>query len=605
MKGRLLGIVSLFFLSACQTAPSAAPRSSPPPAARRVFLLSLDGAGADELHRLYREGALTAGGFARFFQEGQIADRLVPVNPTLTAPNHISLATGYLADRTGIVGNNLHQPGTPFLEKVSGFAATIETETLWEAARRQGKRVGVIAWPGADNTGERRRADWGMTYVNEPDREAELITRERRSWEPAGEYAKLHGIESRSPVRGVRVNVGASGSRRQTFNLLAVDRTDDGAVNYDGVVVLPSSGEGRAGSVPTPLAVGAWGDVPCRIAADSTAAPRDTLCAVKLLDLDPGLAGARVYFGGLYSMGAYPPHFAAALADRGLLWPGPPDDDRLDETWAGRPGIDLETWLQQNERFTRFFGDSHLMMGYMPVLDEAGHQLSMIDRRQPRFSPQRRDELAAARRRIWQAVDRELARLLAAVDLQTTVVAVVSDHGMAPVHTMLDPNVRLREHGLLATDAQGEILREGTSAYAVGSGGVSQIYVAGGSRDLVRTVRRLFSDWTVDGEKPVERILTRKEAAEVGLDHPNSGDLILFLREGYSAHGKLLKEGTAAAPTNALGMHGYLNGHPQVHGIYLALGAGIAKGGAGTVQNPEVAGRVAAWLGIEKPRPRP
>src|SRR6185295_2555311 len=186
-------------------------------------LLSLDGASAHELHRLYREGAFAAGGFARFFAEGQVADALIPVNPTLTAPNHISLAAGYPASRTGIVANVFHRPGTPFLETVSGFAAPIETETLWEAARRQGERAGVMAWPGADDTGPRRRADWGMTYVNTPDREAELVTLKRRNWEAAAPSS----IDSRSPIRSARISVGAGA---QTFDLFAVDRTDDGTV---------------------------------------------------------------------------------------------------------------------------------------------------------------------------------------------------------------------------------------------------------------------------------------------------------------------------------------------------------------------------------------
>jgi predicted AlkP superfamily pyrophosphatase or phosphodiesterase len=616
MQARLRWIVSLLVLAACQTAPSRAPQSVPPAAApRRVLLLSLDGASTDELHRLHREGAFSAAGFARFFAEGQVADRLVPVNPTLTAPNHISLAAGYPAARTGIVANTFHRPGNPFLETVSGFAAAIDTETLWEAARRQGKRVGVITWPGADDNGERRRADWGMIYVNTPDRRADLVTLERRSWEPAGEFARLQGIESRSPVRGARATAGSGGPGTQAFNLLAVDRTDDGAVNYDGLVVLQSRGEGRARSLPAPLTAGAWGEVPCQVVPTADSKARETLCPIKLLQLDPGLAGVRLYFGALYPIQAYPADFAAALAAQGLIWPGPPDDRRLGDSWAGKPGIDLETWTQQDERFAHFFGDSllaavqrpdwDLLMGYMPVIDEAGHQLTLADPRQPGFSPQRRDELAVARRRVWQAVDRELARLLAAIDLRTTVVAIVSDHGMAPVHTLIDPNVLLREHGFLAADDDGKILKDGTAAYAVGSGGLSHVYIAPGRGDLVRTLRRLFAEWTIDGERPVERIFTRQEAVEVGLDHPNSGDLILFVHEGYSAHGQLLKEGRASAPSNALGMHGYLNVHPEVHGIYMALGAGISPGNAGTVRNPEVAGRVAGWMGMEKPRPKP
>ena len=67
-------------------------------------------------------------------------------------------------------------------------------------------------------------------------------------------------------------------------------------------------------------------------------------------------------------------------------------------------------------------------MGYVPVVDEAAGRLLLTDPRQPGFSPERRDALAAARNRgrIWPAVDRELTRVLATLDLRTTVVAVVA-----------------------------------------------------------------------------------------------------------------------------------------------------------------------------------
>jgi predicted AlkP superfamily pyrophosphatase or phosphodiesterase len=580
-----------------------------------VILLSLDGASADDLHRLYEEGALTGGGFVRFFQEGQVADRLVPVNPTLTAVNHISLATGYPAGQTGIVSNTFHPSGAPFTETASGFAAAIGTETLWEAAKRQGRRVGVTTWPGADDTGPRRRADWGMIYVHDPDRRAELLSLERGSWHPAEGLARSLGIVSRSPTQRAQVKIGVGRAGTQAFDLLAVDRTDDGKVNYDGILLAQVRGDSHP-DLGKPLSVGAWEDRPCEVLPLGAGA-RETVCPVKLLALDPGLASMRLYFAALFPIQAYPPGFASALAAQGLTWPGPPDDRGLSDTWAGKPGIDLQTWLEQSDRFTRFFGDSliaaakrpgwDLLMGYVPVIDQAGHQLLLTDPRQPGFSPERRDELAAARRRVWQDVDRELARLLAAIDLRTTTVAIVSDHGMTPVHTVLDANVLLREKGLLASDPQGKILEQGTTAYAVGSGGVIHVYTAFGRTDLIPTLRTLFTDWTVGGEKPVERVLIRQEAAdaEIALDHPNSGELIVFLREGFSSHGSLLREGKISAPTNALGMHGYLNTHPDMHAIYMALGAGIGKGNAGTVRNPEVAGRVADWLGIEKPRPAP
>jgi predicted AlkP superfamily pyrophosphatase or phosphodiesterase len=527
----LLGVLVLSCHgAAAPPADSNAPLPFAPP--RRVLLLSLDGAGAGTLHRLYREGKLTAGGFARFFREGQVADRLIPVDPALTSPNHISLATGYPPRRTGIVSNLFHPAGSPFPETVSGFAAPIATETLWEAARRQGKRVGINSWPGADDTGPRRRGDWGMAYTNTPDLPAALATD--------------GGLKEAAKARGIAVE--------------------------------------RISSLPP----GRWADLPCR--------NRTAVCPVK------PLGSGRVYFGAVYPLPAYPESFASALAGAGLFWPGPPDDDRLLDAWDGRPGLDLATWLEQSERFARFFGDGlllaarrsdwDLLMGYMPVLDEAEHQLQLTDPRQPGFTPRRRDELAAARERVWQQVDRQLARLLAAVDLRTTVVAVVSDHGMAPVHTLLRPNVLLRERGLLG------------NVWAVGDGGLIHVYLKPGREDLLPAVHGLLTAWKVGDEAPVERAFTRREAAEIQLDHPDSGDLILFLREGYMADPGSAT-GEAASPTGVYGMHGYLSGHPEMHGIYMALGPGIPPGGAGTVRNLEVAGRVAGWLGIERPRPRP
>ena len=116
-----------------------------------------------------------------------------------------------------------------------------------------------------------------MVYANAPEREAELVTLYERSWS-SPETARVQGLDSRSPIREARLAVGARRPGTQTFYLLAVDRTDDGAVNYDGVLIRAFPDEGT----PAPLAVGAWANVPCRIEKDTA---RDTFCPVKLLAL--------------------------------------------------------------------------------------------------------------------------------------------------------------------------------------------------------------------------------------------------------------------------------------------------------------------------------
>ena len=605
-------LVLFLFVFGCRSAPAPAPESPPQPPAgpSRVVLLSLDGAGADELHQLFQEGLLQPGGFAAFFEQGQVAERLIPVNPTLTATNHISLATGYAAGQTGIVSNNFHPAGEAPLKTVSGFAAPIDTETLWEAVRRQGKRVGVTTWPGADDTSPRRRADWGMVYVNDADRRSDLVQLSREDWRP---WEGSIQVESSSPVLAARIEVGgAQGTAGQGFDLLAVDRKAN-VPGYDGVVVIPRL-QAEPGRLPVVLDPGEWGTLRCSWGKPG-AELRQTRCPVKVLALASDLASTQIYFSALYPLQAYPADFAAGLETRGLSWPGPPDDRRLDDHLKGKPGLDLDTWTEQAVRFAVFFGESlrvaaertdwDLLMGYIPVIDEAGHQLLLADPRQPGYTPERRDEFARARLRVWQAVDRQLARLLDTLDLRHTALIVVSDHGMSPVHTALNPNVLLRERGLLATDADGKIVPEGTAAYAVSSGAVSHVYVMPGREDILPALHDLFENWILSGERPIERVFTRKEAAEAGLDHPNTGDFVLFPVEGYMFGGGGLKEGRAALPAPALGMHGGLNTHESLHGIYMAIGAGIEPGNAGTVRTVDVAGRVAERMGIEKPRPRP
>jgi hypothetical protein len=642
----------------------AAPRLS-----RRVVVVSLDGAGAEELQQLWRDDLLDEGGFARFFREGEVAAALVPVDPTLTAPNHVSLATGAAPDHTGIVGNHFHAADAAPFEKASGFSVPIGAETLWEAARRQKRRAAVLSWPGADDTGPRRRGDLGMTYLGAPDRDPRLLVLKRSDWRPAG--APPTKLASKAPILTVHVTLGSSsGAGPAAIDLFAVDRTDDGREDYDGLVAAASlapPGAGVAGGQSDvanlrqsePFGQGQWAELRFPDRGGSSA------CWVKVLALAPGLETVRVYVGGSYRLHAYPPELAQDLAETNLFWPGPPDDLRLAAGWRGEPGIDLQTWTEQAQRFAGFFGgamrvaaardDWDLMLGYIPVIDEAGHALLLTDPHQAGWSAARRDELTRARRKVWQAVDHELRLLLAALDLGRTTVVVVSDHGMAPVHTAIDLNALLRERGLLASPGPGPAPGRaaaasggkvgagaaadgGDAAYAIGDGGMAHLYLAGaapgtgagagageagspgsggsggaaGSPSAAAARQRLLAGlrdkllaWRAGDDLPIERVLTRQEAATLGLDHPNSGDLILFAREGYSFDPGPQPAGAAVThPAPAYGMHGYLAANSNMRGIYLAIGKDIKPATtSGPVQAIDVAGRVATWLGMEKPRP--
>ena len=107
-------------------------------AAPIVIVLSWDGmrhdfperADTPALDRMERDGA---------------RGTLVPVFPSNTFPNHVSLATGTHPDRHGIVGNRFtdRERGR---YSYSSDASWIQAEPVWIAAERQGVRAATFFW---------------------------------------------------------------------------------------------------------------------------------------------------------------------------------------------------------------------------------------------------------------------------------------------------------------------------------------------------------------------------------------------------------------------------------------------------------------------------
>jgi hypothetical protein len=118
----------------------AALRAGPP---ATVILISLDGVRGD----LLEDEQLPA--LRRMLREGARAEALVPVFPSLTFPNHVSMATGTWPDRHGIVANH-------FLDRERGEfdyaneSSWIQAEPLWVAAERQGVRAATFFWVGSE-----------------------------------------------------------------------------------------------------------------------------------------------------------------------------------------------------------------------------------------------------------------------------------------------------------------------------------------------------------------------------------------------------------------------------------------------------------------------
>ena len=122
---------------------------------RALVLVSIDGFRWDYLDRDGIEAPTL-----RYIAEGVRAERLVPVFPTLTFPNHYSLVTGLHPEAHGIVGNTMRDPtrlvdGEPAAFSLSNREAVADGrwwggEPIWVTAEKGGVTAATAFWPGSE-----------------------------------------------------------------------------------------------------------------------------------------------------------------------------------------------------------------------------------------------------------------------------------------------------------------------------------------------------------------------------------------------------------------------------------------------------------------------
>ena len=108
-----------------------------------VILISLDGTTPEAVRAAEMETLL---GLAR---RGAAASRLIPVFPSNTFPNHVSLVTGVAPEVHGIVANVFLDPERG-LFRYSDDPTWIEVEPIWSIAARHGVVSAAFHWVGSE-----------------------------------------------------------------------------------------------------------------------------------------------------------------------------------------------------------------------------------------------------------------------------------------------------------------------------------------------------------------------------------------------------------------------------------------------------------------------
>lgn len=224
----------------------------------------------------------------------------------------------------------------------------------------------------------------------------------------------------------------------------------------------------------------------------------------------------------------------------------------------------------------------NLLLIHLVEADTAQHQ----------FGPGSPQAIAAMTR-----IDASIASILKSVDTAgiaaDTAVIITGDHGFYRVHSAFQPNVILREAGLLEVDADGRV----TAWQAMAHRSAIRLK-APNDAALAAKVEGLFTTLASGQYKGLFRVIKRQEIADRGGDL----DALLFLEpiEGYT---------TAAGTSGGFliasarhGDHGYLPDGAAMHTGLIAAGAGIERGIAiPLARQIDIGPTAARLLGIDLP----
>jgi len=438
----------------------------------RTILISFDSAQPEVIERLIRRGKLPwHGGFATLIREGTKAEGMTAVLPTVTATNHISIATGAYPERTNIPANTLHDTETSLTATTSGFAAPIDAETLWEAVKKQGKKVVTIAFAGADGRGDDRSGDQTLGFgvvdafsVVKSMNASHFDSPSADAWNLGNqtcEFKKANiGTVTANQVFFSSTNLG-----RVDVNVLVCDSVFDDQERYDTAFFDFDKDLGN-GFIAR-MRQGDWAPfaLPLTVPPDAISGQAQGVVGswVKLLVFAPDLSTFNIYLGNVVHNVGYPQIFIEQIDKTVSFWPAEPDFFHLE-----RALIDEATYMEQLERLADYLNDAmllaiknyefDLMMGYQVQTDEAGHEFSLVDPRQQSFQDSaKRQRYAEYLERAYQIADHNLKKITEAANLKSTNIIAVSDHGMAPMHTVAFPNRILRAAELVSVTSTGAV----------------------------------------------------------------------------------------------------------------------------------------------------
>ena len=282
-----------------------------------LLLFAADGLVQDRVEAYAQQGDIVPG-FRDLIRHGAVATDggLLTQAPPNTGAGWNTLSTGAWPGVAGSTNNTFHINGQPFGNRTAAFdPGVLQAETLAQAAERGGLKVAQIEWAGGrigatdgptldfrtflsgrgvatnyiaptDDAGF--TAAFGLQF-DHPDGFAGNAP--FLAAEPAAATGWTNVPQSNSPAFEMRMRVIDFGVDKYGLNAYIYDSTNDGATNYDRVLLSTSkSGSDSVGD----LEQGEWADVKVTVQGGALAG-KTAAFLTKIERLTPDLSQVRLF----------------------------------------------------------------------------------------------------------------------------------------------------------------------------------------------------------------------------------------------------------------------------------------------------------------------
>ena len=314
IRGRTSVLVTVALIAALVAAiPSGAVAGTPkPPPSEDVVLFAADGMRPDMMERYAAEGAMPT--YAQMMATGvKGVNGLVQAFPPNTGVGWYTLATGAYPGEHGSTNNTFFRTGDGFNNRTAAFSdGVLQADTIAEAAERAGKTVAAVEWAGARNTATPLQGpvvDYRTFFSNRgilvnfdvPGQPAGAnafgVSYQRVDLDAAAGWTDVPASYSPAMQEQLRLTntaFPAADNVDRFYDLYVYDSTDDASVNYDGVVVVPSTASRDGSDAVADLQDGEWADV--KVTLTGARAGQTAGFWLKAMEIAPDLSKFEVFF---------------------------------------------------------------------------------------------------------------------------------------------------------------------------------------------------------------------------------------------------------------------------------------------------------------------